>query len=508
MWFSMLIRFLVLIGYIAGVYYLQRYMRKHPPVYPGEFVFEETRMAQALFRLAGPLLGLALGLLWLYNAPLSPGLLLLLFLFLPALLIFGPWLWHWGVRLSPIYLLFIVFGVLFVGTVVASWWIVMGPLKVTWGVIPMLFFLCAPPVFMLFLLYRWTPEMLPLDAEEQKAHRHDAVKWLMSFLTTFPKGSTVIVTEEAQERIAGNPFLGVGPALLITEPENAAALRDGSKIQDVVGPGTIFIGQGRADVVHSVIDLQNQFRVKRDVEAITRDGIKINVPIASLFRIEGSRPPSQPGEPWQYHKSAAYKALFSAEVNPEGKTPLDAPKARSWKDMPMQAAIHRIKQVVAARSLDEIYTSKGALPEILPRNQMGGAVRAAVAEEMNGRGIEIYGGGMGNVISPADRAVVEQRIESWKTRWMRQIILNQSKVEATYLTQLGRVRSKVLSEMLEILNEQAQKFNGLSKDKIMALLNLRLIEMLEEIARNPQAEPLLPETTFQMLEHLREAHNE
>ena len=48
----MLLRLIVLIIYGVGCYFLQNYFRRNPPEFSKEYVYPESRMPQALYRLA------------------------------------------------------------------------------------------------------------------------------------------------------------------------------------------------------------------------------------------------------------------------------------------------------------------------------------------------------------------------------------------------------------------------------------------------------------------------
>lgn len=503
-----MVRLLLLAGYIAGIYFIRRYLQEHPPKFKGPFVYEEARPFIAFWYLSAPLLMPVLAFIWFENPPFSAGLLFWLFIILPPLVLFWPWLWIWGVRLSITIPLLVAMAIAFPFLVAWGWAVLSNEqLLITAGLLPALFFILAPPALMLFLLYIWGPEILPLSPEEKNAHRNDVARLLSAFWTTFGKPSTVIVDGDAQQRVAGNPFLGVGPGLMITEPENMVILRDGSQLAGIVDPGVNFVGYTSATVVEHVVDLFKQFRVEKEVEAVTKDGITIHAPISSIFSIAGSRPPTEPGQPWQYHRNAAFKACSVQEVNPEGRTPLDAHHARSWKDLPLQIAMPRLKQRLAAYTLDELYGAQEPTNAPLLRMKLGKEMQDFVKAEIEPLGLEVSGGGMGNKISAVDPKVTKQRIENWKATWMRKVLVNESKAQAAYLTQLGRVRGKVLSEMLHQLVEQSQRFQDLEdpekKRALAALLNLRLMETLDEIARDPEVEPLLPEPVARRMLEMR-----
>ncbi|MEA3397149.1 MAG: hypothetical protein U9R05_06770, partial [Chloroflexota bacterium] len=232
-------------------------------------------------------------------------------------------------------------------------------------------------------------------------------------------------------------------------------------------------------------------------------GIRIRVPCSSIFQIRGADQPLRPKQPWPYRKSAAITAFLAAEVNPQGKSPLEAHKARSWINLPLQLAVHKLKQVIAKYSLDELFAIRGRLPEKLPRIAIAGTVRGFMKQEMAAVGINIIGGGVGNRVVPLDEEVVKQRIDSWKATQMRKIMVNKGKAEAEYLKQLEKVRGNALEELTDSLKQQSDMLQAAGPDTSMLLITLRLLETLEGIARDPHIEPLLPESTQSVLATLR-----
>lgn len=494
---------IALLGYIVAAFFLQQYLREHPPEASKTFVPFISRPFYALFWMAGPLLGPLTALFWINVSPLPIFLLFILFIILPLFLIFLPWLWWTEVQETRFFAMFLVLVLALPLPLLAVWLMEPSHWTMLWHptLIPLLWFILVPPVFMLLLLYFLAPKLLPLPPGEQERHRRQAAQMLTGFFTEFPKPAIVVREGKMQTRIKGNPFTGTGPGVIITEPENAVLLRGGSDIKWVVGPGVIFTGRG--EIAFSVIDLQRQFHATKEVEALTRDGIRIRVPCSSIFQIRGADHPLRPGQPWPYRKSAAITAFLAAEVNPQGKSPLEAHKARSWIDLPLQLAVHKLKQVIAKYSLDELFAIRGRLPEKLPRIAIAGTVREFVRREMAAISINIIGGGVGNRIVPLDEEVVKQRIDSWKATQMRKIMVNKGKAEAEYLKQLEKVRGNALEELTDNLRQQSDMLQAAGPDTSMLLITLWLLETLEGIARDPHIEPLLPESTQSVLATLR-----
>lgn len=485
---------IILLIYVGLFFYLQNYLQKHPLTVSQEYVQPETRAFWLLVYLGGPLLLPLMGVLW--GGILRPSILgwisiLVISVFLPSILflIFGWWTDAISAAAAlglagPCVLLTLLFAPLLLLSDASLLLILLFMIS-----------LLIPPIVMILMIFLLAPDFFPIPPDTED-YRKKALAYFTGFFTTYPKPSIVVVKGKPQTRIKGNPFHGSGPGLVITEPHNAAAIKDSAKFRGVFGPGTIVTDA--LEQVHSVVDLRQQLRAER-VEALTRDGIKVNLPIASIFRIDpGDNAPGL-GRKWPYRSSAAYKAVFSAEVNPEGKTPLDAHHTLPWEDLPLTVAKHYVKQVVARYSLDELY----ALGDQLPRGAIGGEVKQRVKDEIDPKGIRIDGGGVGNKIIPVDEGVVKQRIEAWKARWISDMMKKSGKTLAQRQQQLSRVRGQVLVELTRGLFEESEKFNSLSADEARTLMTVRLLETLDHIARTPEVKVLLPESATLIVERAR-----
>ncbi|MFP4394426.1 MAG: SPFH domain-containing protein [Anaerolineales bacterium] len=482
---------IILLIYVGLFLYLQNYLQQHPLTVSQEYVHPEMRALWLLWHLGGPLLLPLMGILW--GGILRPDVLgwmgvIVVSIFLPltVFLIFAWWteVISAGIALTGVGFC-VLTSLLFAPLLLLSEASLLLILLFMVG-------LLIPPIVVILLIFLVAPDLFPFPPD-MAGYRKNALAYFTGFFTTYPKPSIVVIKGEPKTRIAGNPFHGSGPGLVITEPHNAAAIKDSAKFRGVFGPGTIVTDTN--EQVHSIVDLREQLRAER-VEAMTRDGIKVNLPIASIFRINpGERVPELGGK-WPYRSSEAYKAVFAAEVNPEGKTPLDAHESLPWEDLPLTVAKHYVKQEVARYSLDDLYAMEGQLP----RGAIGGEVKERVKAEIEPKGVRVDGGGVGNKIIPVDEAVVKQRIESWKARWMRDMMKKSGQALAQRQKQLGRVRGQVLVELTRGLFKESDKFNSLSQAEARTLMTVRLLETLDHIARTPEVKVLLPESATLIVE--------
>lgn len=493
------VRLLVLVGYFVAVVLLQRHLLHHPPEPSKTFVEYFTRCIYIILALAMPLIGPLIAYLWVDFYPLPLVFVVLFAIILPVGLLYLPWLWLMEVPKHRLFILLIALIIVLILMGILLWIFAFNKGNgITWALLPLLFFILVPPAFMLAVLYHWAPEVLPLSPEERRRSHLQATRLLTGFLSTFPRPTIMVEHGELQTRISGNPFTGTGPGLLVTEPHNAVALYQGTIIKDIIGPGVFFTG--RSEIPTAVMDLQGQFRVTPGVEAQTRDNIRVRVPCSSIFRLEGSREPSAPGELWQYNKEAAQQAYLASEVNPAKQpTKLEAHRAHNWADLPLQEAAHRIQHVLKRYALDEIYAISDPQPDELPRLTIARDVREHVKTHMAAIGIAVTGGGVGNRIAPTDPKVVQQRSESWKAHKMQTIERDLGLGKAAAILEQNRVRSEVLVELVETLRKQIALLEKAGPQAAKGLIALRLLQTLDDIAQQPEVKAKLTKPTAETL---------
>ena len=436
----MLLRFIVLAGYVAAFVALRTYLRDHPPRFEGKYVYQFTRLREALVRMWGLLLWPLLGLMWVGTMDIpaliivSLSLLIPLDIFLVFLTAVGVLeppsrsiidrLFSWIPAVASIFVTLLIFLVL--PRYTFSFWQFMAFLA----------FVTIPPALAVILVMVIAPNLIP-TAPDQPRQVSQKLQHFTGFFTTFPKPSWTVEDGAIKTRIKGNPFFGVGPGWLMTEPENLVVIKDSANIQRIVGPGVFFTKPMESP--HEVIDLRNQIRLTR-IKARTQDGIEVNLPISSLFRIDpGYKTISLEGlknhEPWPYRNQRdIYQIVFYEEVDPTGKTPLEAHQVRPWDDIPLKAAINRVKQVIPDYSLEQLYSidpktgtvdpETGKLdPETgdLTRTTIGLTVRENVKATVEPLGFQILGGGIGNKVTPTDPNVIKQHVEIWKASWISKV---------------------------------------------------------------------------------------
>ncbi len=507
----MLLRLIALAVYIGAPIGLRSYVRAHPPSYEDKFVSPLKRFCSALLRMWGPLLYFLPGLLWInMRLPVSNWA-VIGFVLLAPLCIFLSVLGYGGVfpSLSESLLGWLIaigmWGSSLIGTLA-----VLGSMTMElWMASPsgfemlkfalFLIFVLFPPLVAVMVLLVGGEEVIPL-APDEKQRMRKALQLLTGFFSTYPKPSWVVEDGEVKTRIKGSSFYGVGPGWLMTEPENVVVLKSSTTLTRVAGPGIVLTAPRESP--YKVVDLRNQFRVTR-TKVMTRDGIEVSSPISSLFRVHSGNKKLdleslKQQQPWPYRDPQdIFQLVLAEEVDPTGKTPLEAYQARPWDEVPLQVAINQLKQVVAQYSLDEIY-SLNPTTGMLTRSIIAGKVREHVRETVEPLGLEILGGGVGNKVVPLNEGVVKQRVEAWKARWVNKILEWQTVAEVKRLDLLTKVRSKARTDLLSGLLEKTNTMLA-DPDKAGDVIAYHLLESLIHMAQDPRVQPMLSESAVPTL---------
>ncbi len=522
----MLLRFIVLAVYVAAFIALRTYLRDHPPRFKGEYVYETERLGHALVRMWGLLLWPLPGLMWIGMMPIPAWIIVSLSIFIP---------------LSLFLVFFKIVGVLentssSIGDVLFSWIMPGISLFITlltftallayafpfWQFIVFLTFVTFPPLLAVTVLVVAARDIIPVALDQPKRVLR-ILHQFTGFFTTFPKPSWLVEDGEVKTRIKGHPFFGVGPGWLMTEPENLVVLKGGTKIERIAGPGVLFTEAMESP--YQVIDLRNQIRITR-IDARTQDGIEVNLPISSLFHIDPgyktiTLKSLENQEPWPFRNQRdIYQIVFYEEVDPTDKTPLEAHRVRPWDDIPIKAAINRVKQVIPEYSLERLYSivpGSGTIdpttgkidPEtgLLTRTAIGAAVRETVKIAVEPLGFHILGGGVGNKIMPTNPDVIKQRVEAWKAGWINKVMEWETDAQVQHLKNLAHIRSDARVELLtQILQQTSMQLDD--TDNAGRYVAHHLLENLLHLARNSQVKELLPESTLPTLTQLHELTKE
>lgn len=525
-----------LIFYVLGAYLLNRYLREHLPTSAGLPASSGSAPWLALLWVWGPTLWVFPGVLWVGFLEL-PVLFVLVLSFLLPLCCLSLFLVFSGVFTSygqssngPTLVLGTGSILLFTALILLVVLIRPGIPYARFG----LFCLSSitPTLISIWLLMIWAPAVVPVS-EGVEAPLRTALSLVLGFFSTHPKTTWFVEDGKVHTRIKGNAGPGIGPGLLVTEPENVVVLKMGARITRVAGPGAILTQKGEAPF--RVVDLRDQTR-SLTVNAITRDGIEVRVPMSSAFRIQRGSHRILLGEPWPYRTQRdVLQALFAEEVDPSGRSPLDAHVAHPWEDLPIKLSAHRLEQGVSFYSLDQLYggitdaklarvvrdpqyellrthrlveaslglAKERQLGDRLCRQTIGKIVGRSIQQALVPRGFEITGCGVDGAIVPVSRAITEQRVEAWKSRFVTKVMDWQASIERRRFKALGKIRQDADSKMISCLITETSKHLRQADDAVKhELVAYHILACLIGMARSPEVQQMLPESALPTLEKI------
>ena len=541
----LVVRIGLLVLYVGGMALLSRTLRERLPISTGGSVLRGPTSANVILWIWGPTLWAMPGMLWLRILELPLGLMLVLSLLLPLCGI-ALFLWRSQILAGT------ALGFLLLVTLVALFLALTTPglSYARFGLFVVT--LVAPPLFSIWLLATWAPRVVPLpDTIERRSS--NALALVLGFFTGGPKSVWVVEDGHVRTRIAGNPWSGAGPGLLMTEPENVVVLKSGSEIARVAGPGVVLLQ--RSEMPYRVVDLRDQARSTR-ITAITRDGIEVRAPISALFRVNRGTREVRLGAAWPYRSQGdVLQALFAEEVDPAGHSLLDAHMAHPWEALPAKIAAHKLEQALSFYSLDQLYggVSGGEALGHAVRTGVGTGVREeagtavstdaqvelikthrrlesalglrpdatvgdsltrltisrlglrAVRKALEPRGFDIHDAGVSGSIEPQSHGVTEQRVEAWKSRFIAKVMDWQAEIERKRALALSKIRQeareKLLSEMIE---EASKRLTATDSEARRDFVAYTMLSSLIRISASPEVQRQLPDSALPTLERLYE----
>ncbi|MDX1413138.1 MAG: SPFH domain-containing protein [Candidatus Promineifilaceae bacterium] len=314
----------------------------------------------------------------------------------------------------------------------------------------------------------------------------------------------------------GNPSRARGRPLTVTA-QNLEQLREESVLLRAGGPGLISIPVGQVAVtehnghfyrildagfhaldsfeyVHDVLDLRAQHRNDPEVRLLSREGLEVCTSSSVTFRISTGGQPASPMHPYPLD-STAVKNLAYSQINLPGN------KASTWEGTALGIVSGILRKTVFAFSLDELLedsqTEVGS--HLTIRQQVEREARQSLAE----KGIELMRLRIGRFRFPDD--VTEQHIEYWSTYWDTRAQMAGTEGEAVAIEELEMAKAEAeidtIKTIVDGVDQARQQGYGGTAEEIVAL---RLLEILEKLARQSQDDIPLPNQMLPQIQALQE----
>lgn len=307
-----------------------------------------------------------------------------------------------------------------------------------------------------------------------------------------------------------------GPCFLVIIRDTALVLEQNGCSTRVVGPGFAFLEP--FETIRDVVDLRPQVRAK-DVEALTKDGIPIQVNLEIEFMIQPKRHQGgqSDADPYPFREGAVRRAVYKKAVfqHEQGEKILD------WKALVMWRAEFELQRLLNTYVLDRLIEPEDANPRVPldlqepPRREIQDRLRQNLNASGDLRQLDAVNLGatasrvtLEHFQIRADLAAVikqikDNRIKSWKAEWDKRIKFRQAEGEAADTRWREAARAQAQAEMLRAITRGVEELDAANRANLPHLLALRTIEALEQMPLDPWAQTFVPEQTLTMLRRLR-----
>ncbi len=308
----------------------------------------------------------------------------------------------------------------------------------------------------------------------------------------------VVRDGQAEERIPGSPLVGRGGiGIILVDGSNVVVLERGSSCSRVIGPGVSFllsdgeplpdgwddewnvISTERYEWIRGVIDLRRQRR-RRHVHAVTRDGIEISVVLDVDFVLESGRW-VRTDTPYQFTRKAACSAAYGEAVDEEDAEIYD------WAEGVAVRAADELRHILSEYTLDQLYSADepDRDPQLVIRRALNEKLPSIVAS----KGARLLGTTLGVIRAPKE--VIEQRVTNWQAEWIRRQTILEARGEAEARQRMEVARALAQLEMIQSITEGLQEAQVAGAPLTSDLVSLRLLEALEKLAHEAEAQSMV-----------------
>jgi hypothetical protein len=314
------------------------------------------------------------------------------------------------------------------------------------------------------------------------------------------------------ERVAGDVFGSflAGPGVVIAGCDHAVVLSAGMTFKGARGPGVVFTSY--ADRPTQAVDLRVQLRAF-PVEAWTKDGIAVTVSTFIPFQIDTGQEQPELGKGFPYRSAAVFKAVQAQMVAHTGlsQMPEDTEKL-AWYDLPQLIGERAIRDAIARYEFDDLYApfelydddslGDDEPPHRHARVDIVEKLRKRLDEELPKVGIKRIGGGIGD-IKPVEDDVTEQRIQSWKVEWLREIMLRRAEGQNTRLRLVEQARAQAQADIIMQIGSRITRMRRSGEATSLGVVLRYFIEVLEQLVGRSDLRELLPKDMDSILRGLR-----
>jgi regulator of protease activity HflC (stomatin/prohibitin superfamily) len=106
-------------------------------------------------------------------------------------------------------------------------------------------------------------------------------------------------------------------------------------------------------------------------------------------------------------------------------------------------------------------------------------------------GLDVLAVSVGRLTLPED--VTRQRIKTWRSRWQKEIQVQQARGDAETIRRVKRARARVQVEIIHNIIQNIERMRRQDAADLSQIVLLRMIEVLEEASADASVQALIPE---------------
>ena len=360
----------------------------------------------------------------------------------------------------------------------------------------------AIPTVMIFWLslYYLAHFTLPLNEDQ-------SIWMAFRCLLTFSAGTNypyyAIEEREKVERVPGNQAgaLFAGPGIFLAGPDHVVAISNNLKLTGVRGPGVVFTRQW--EFIQEPMDLRVQQRAF-EVQAITKDGIRVRATAFGPFQLSTAAKRPTLGRSFPFHASSVARAFCSRLVDIKRSKNqskiVEERRQRRWDELYMIVGTHVVQDIIASYRFNELCEPLELEKD--PRSRIAEEYRRRMNEELDAYGIDILGGGIGNLLPVDEEPVFKRRIKNWQIRWQRKALEQLGVAEADAERLIGQAHAEVQAKMIQTIGEAIAEIATDDREVIFSTVALRFVESLNQMVTQSQLRDRLPLGVISAMENL------
>jgi regulator of protease activity HflC (stomatin/prohibitin superfamily) len=254
----------------------------------------------------------------------------------------------------------------------------------------------------------------------------------------------------------------------------------GNRFARAAGPGFVLLYRG--EQVQQVLDLRPHTR-RQAVTATTRDGIPVETAVFVTFQIRRQVQDLRQGEmPYPYDRDIIFQVNQAHSVDAAGEYAV-------WSEQLGPRAAAKLVTELAARNLDDLYQVEGQ--SVSPLAAIQQRLKRELQQEADMLGLDVLAVSIGRLTLPED--VTRQRIKTWRSRWQKEIQVQQARGDAETIRRVKRARARVQVEIIHNIIQNIERMRRQDAADLSQIVLLRMIEVLEEASADASVQALIPE---------------